>query len=84
MSKEFYNCNSDSSSLIPHTSNQFEVFQQTQIKFSKLHRLFKRKKNHQKEKRKKEFHMGFANLEARFSIEAIGGPTFSYIQSIQH
>jgi hypothetical protein len=25
--------------------------------------------------------MGFGNPEARFSIEAIGGPTFSYNQS---
>jgi hypothetical protein len=56
MSKEFYNCNSDSS-LMPHTSNQFEVFQQTHIKFSKLHRLFKRKKkNHQKEKEERISH----------------------------
>jgi hypothetical protein len=56
MSKEFYNCNSDSS-LIPQTSNQLEVFQQTtHIKFSKLHRLFKRKKlESPKRKRKKEF-----------------------------
>jgi hypothetical protein len=67
MSKEFYNCNSDFS-LIPHTSNQFEVFQQTHIKFSKLHRLFKRKKNQQKEKKKKK------NFTWVLEIQKLGSP----------
>lgn len=60
--------NSRSSSKPTH-----QIFQAPQV--------IQKKEESPKRKRKKEFHMGFGNPEARFSIEAIGGPTFSYNQS---
>jgi len=78
MSKEFYSCNSeffffDTShikSIRGLQANPHQIFQAPQV--------IQKKEESPKRKRKKEFHMGFANLEARFSIEAIGGPTFSH------